>query len=219
VAPANSLERIPENIDFQKAAAFSLVFQTAWRMLMSQGALRAGEDVLIHGIGGGVSLAALSIARLAGARVFVTSSSPDKLERARQLGADFVYHYEKQDVVREVLDATGKRGVDLVLDNVGAATWLQSLKLARKGGRIVSCGATSGANPETEIRLIFWKQLRIIGSTMSNVFEYRHLIRLLGQGKLSPVVDHTFPLALAPAAFKRLSDGCQFGKILIEMPA
>ena len=219
VAPANSLELIPEGIDFQKAAAFSLVFQTAWRMLISQGGLRAGEDVLIHGIGGGVSLAALSIAKLAGARVFVTSSSSDKLERSRQLGADFVYNYQDQDVVREVLQATRRRGVDLVVDNVGAATWLQSLKLARKGGRIVNCGATTGANPQTEIRLIFWKQLHIIGSTMSNAAEYRQLIRLLGQGQLSPVVDRTFPFEEAPAAFERLSEGSQFGKILIEAPA
>ena len=219
VAPENSLEMIPQNIDFKKAAAFSLVFQTAWRMLMSQGGLRAGEDVLIHGIGGGVSVAALNIAKLAGARVFVTSSSSDKLERAKQLGADFLYNYQEQDVVREILDATRRRGVDLVLDNVGAATWLQSLKLARKGGRIVSCGATTGANPKTEMRLIFWKQLRIIGSTMSNAAEYRHLIRLLGQGSLSPVIDRTFPLEQAGDAFNRLSEARQFGKILIEAPA
>lgn len=216
IAPEDNLEAIPNQIDFQQAAAFSLVHQTAWRMLMSRGKLQAGEDVFIHGIGGGVSLAALGIAKLAGARVFVSSSSSEKLKRAAQLGADFGFDYGEQDVVRKVMEATGRRGVDLVVDNVGAATWLQSLRLVRKGGRIVTCGATTGPNPKTDIRLIFWKQIRILGSTMSSASEYRKLVGLMGQGKLSPVIDRTYRLDEAPQAFKRLSNGHQFGKILIQ---
>ena len=214
-APEDSLEVIPENVSYSEAAAFSLVHQTAWRMLVTQGELRAGQDVFIHGIGGGVSLAALGIAKLAGARVFVSSSSQEKLERAIKLGADFAYDYSKQKVVNQVMEETGRRGVDLVLDNVGAATWLQSLQLVRKGGSVVTCGATTGPNPQTEVRLIFWKQIRIIGSTMSNATEYRQLIKLLGQRKLSPVIDRSYPLDQSISAFQRLSQGAQFGKILI----
>lgn len=217
VVPENSLEPIPKGIDYETAAAFSLVFQTAWRMLITQARLRAGEDLFIHGIGGGVSLAALQIAKLAGARVFVSSSSNRKLEKATALGADFGFNYKDQDVVQEVARVTGRRGVDVVLDNVGAATWLQSLKIARKGGRIVNCGATTGPNPRTEIRLIFWKQLQIQGSTMSNAAEYRSLVRLLGQGRLSPTIDRTYPLEEAPTAYKRFSKSQQFGKIVLRV--
>ncbi len=217
LAPQNSLESIPDGIDFEQAAAFSLVFQTAWRMLLTRARLQAGEDVFIHGIGGGVSSAALQIAKLAGARVFVSSSDPAKLQKALESGADFVYDYRRQDVVREVSSATGKRGVDVVVDNVGAQTWLQSLKLVRKGGRIVTCGATTGANPETEIRLIFWKQIQILGSTMSSASEYRHLVRLLGQGRLSPVVDRVFPLAQGKEALVHLSAEKQFGKVVVRV--
>ncbi len=215
VAPETSLEPIPEGVGFEEAAAFSLVFQTAWRMLATRAALQAGEDVFIHGIGGGVSSAALQIAKLVGARVLVSSSSDVKLKRARDAGADFTVNYREQDVVREVMSETGKRGVDVVVDNVGAATWLQSLKLVRKGGRIVTCGATTGANPATEIRLIFWKQIQILGSTMSTAAEYRRLVRLLGQGKLRPVIDRTFPLAQGKAALEHLREGRQYGKVVL----
>ncbi len=217
VAAAAGLARIPGEIDYLRAAAFSLVHQTAWRMLITRGRLRAGEDVFIHGVGGGVATAALGIARLVGARVFVSSSDDSKLERARQLGATFAFNYEKEDVVDQVRNLTGKRGVDLVVDSVGDKTWLQSIKMVCKGGRIATCGATTGPNPRTEIRLIFWKQISMLGSTMSNVTEFNRVVELLGQGQLQPVIDSVLPLEQGREAFSRLSEGKQFGKIVLDL--
>ncbi len=217
VASAGSLTGIPEEVDYPQAAAFSLVHQTAWRLLITRGCLRPGEDVFIHGIGGGVATASLSIARLAGARVFVSSSDDSKLERARELGATFAFNYEKEDILDQVRTITSKRGVDLVVDSVGEKTWLQSLKMVSKGGRIVTCGATTGPNPRTEIRLIFWKQISILGSTMSNVTEFNRVVKLLGQGQLQPVIDSVLPLEQGREAFSRLSQGKQFGKIVLTM--
>lgn len=217
VVPEENLHRIPDGVGFEEAAAFSLVFQTAWRMLMSRGRLRAGEDLLIHGIGSGVSLAALAIGKLTGARVFVTSSSDSKLEKAKALGADFLYNYREHDITRAVLSETGKRGVDVVVDSVGAGTWIQSLQSVRKGGRIVTCGATAGPNPAEEIRLIFWKQIEIIGSTMSNQAEYAQVVRLLGNGKLRPVIDRVFALEGGREAIEHLHNAAQFGKVVITV--
>lgn len=218
VVPEANLEEIPEGIGFEEAAAFSLVFQTAWRMLVTRGKIEAGQDLFIHGVGGGVSTAALTIARMYNCRVFVSSSSDAKLERARQLGADYCYNYSRDDVADLVMKDTAKRGVDVVVDNVGASTWLQSLQLARRGGKILTCGATTGANPRTEIRLIFWKQLQVIGSTMSSVAEYRQIIRLLGQGHLKPTIDRVFPLQEAGEALQYLREGQQFGKVVLTVP-
>ncbi|MFQ5739140.1 MAG: zinc-binding dehydrogenase [Acidobacteriota bacterium] len=217
LVPEANLEKIPEGVTFEEAAAFSLVFQTAWRMLQTQARIRAGDDVFIHGIGGGVSTAALQITKLAGGRAFVSSSSDRKLEEARRLGADFCFNYSQTDPVRSVLRLTEKRGVDIVVDNVGNATWKQSLKMVRKGGRIVTCGATTGPSPRTEIRLIFWKQIQIFGSTMSNCLEYRRLIKLLGLGKLKPVISHVLPLSEGKRALELLADQQQFGKIVLKV--
>ncbi len=216
-ASAASLALIPDGISFAQAAAFSLVHQTAWRLLISRGQLRPGEDVFIHGIGGGVATAALGIARLAGARVFVSSSDDAKLERARELGATFTWNYEKEDIAAQASAHTGRRGVDLVVDSVGEKTWLQSLKLVCKGGRVVTCGATTGPNPKTEIRLIFWKQISILGGTMSNVAEFNRVVHLLGEGRLRPVIDLALPLEQGKDALLRLSQGRQFGKIVLEV--
>ncbi|MDA2935023.1 zinc-binding dehydrogenase [Acidobacteria bacterium AH-259-D05] len=215
VVPENNLNTIPESVSFEEAAAFSLVFQTAWRMLKTRARIRPGDDVFIHGIGSGVSAAALKIVKLSGARAYVSSSSQEKLKRAQEIGADFCYNYTKTDVVQEVLRATDKRGVDIVVDTVGASTWLQSIQLAGKGGKIVTCGATSGPNPETEIRLIFWKQLEILGSTMSSQREYREVVALLGQGKLKPVIDREFPLSEGKKALEYLQQQKQFGKVVL----
>ena len=215
VLPEANLEKIPENVSFQEAAAFSLVFQTAWRMLKTRAGMQSGDDVFIHGIGGGVSSAALSIVKCLGGRAFVSSSSDEKLQRARELGADFGYNYTKTDVVQEVLRETGKRGVDIVVDSVGAATWVQSLKLATKGGKIVTCGATSGPSPETAIHYIFWNQLAILGSTMSNRKEYREVVALLGEGKLKPVIDREFALSEGRSALEHLQKQNQYGKIVL----
>jgi len=217
VAPEANLEPIPEKTTFEQAAAFSLVFQTAWRMLISRGRLRAGEDILIHGAGSGVSMASIQIARLAGARVFVTSSSEEKLEAARGLGAAFAYNYAGQDIVESVMRDTAKRGVDVVVDSVGSATWGQSLRVARRGGRVLTCGATTGPNPPAEIAFIFWKQLEIVGSTMSSRSEYREVVRLLAAGKLAPVIDRVFPLERGREALEYLQQGKQFGKVVLRV--
>ncbi|MEE8587290.1 MAG: zinc-binding dehydrogenase [Acidobacteriota bacterium] len=218
-APEASLLKIPEGVDFEQAAAFSLVFLTAWRMLKTQARIQAAQDVFIHGIGSGVSTACLQIAKVSGARAFVSSSSDDKLQRARRMGADFAYNYRSSDVVDQVLRQTGKRGTDIVVDSVGAETWLQSLKIVCKGGRIVTCGATTGPAPATNIPLIFWKQIRILGSTMANAREYREVVRLLGQGRLSAPIDRTFPLSEGKQALEYLHSGQQFGKIVLTIPA
>lgn len=217
VAPAASLERMPSAVTYPEAAAFSLVFQTAWRMLKTRCRILPGIDVFIHGIGSGVSTACLQIAKLSGARVLVSSGSDDKLDRARRLGADFGCNYRRSDVVREMIEATQGRGADIVVDSVGKETWLQSLKIVRKGGRIVTCGATTGPNPATEIRLIFWKQIEILGSTMSNASEYKEVVRLLGRGLLKPIIDRTFPLSQGREALEYLRQGGQFGKVVLEV--
>jgi len=217
VAPDENLWPLPAGRSFEEAAGFSLVYQTAWRMLITRGRLRAGEDVLIHGIGSGVSIAALQMAKLTGARVFVTSSSEEKLGKARELGADFGYNYKEADVASEVLRETGKRGVDIVIDSVGKETWAESLKAVRRGGRVVTCGATTGPNPPAGIPMIFWKQIEVIGSTMSSQSEYRDVMRLFETGRLSPVVDRIFPLSEGRAALEYLKAGKQFGKVVLKV--
>jgi NADPH:quinone reductase-like Zn-dependent oxidoreductase len=216
--PLSSLAPKPAALSWPEAAAFGLTFLTAWRMLMTRARLASGESVLIHGIGGGVALAALAIAKRVGAGVFVTSSSDAKLARARELGADRALNYTSCDVAREVRSLTGKRGVDVVVDTVGAATWMSSLRSAAKGGRIVTCGATSGANPTEEVRLIFWNQLSILGSTMGSRTDWRAIVRAVDEWDLRPVVDSVLPLACGRAAYERMAAGEQFGKIVLEIP-
>ncbi len=206
---------LPDAIPYEGAAAFILVNMTAWRMLVTQAALRAGENLLILGVGGGVSSTAVQIGKLCGARVWVTSSSDEKLERAKALGADERINYSKEDWVKVVLERTGKRGVDVVLENVGAATWKGSLRAVAKGGRVVTCGATSGPNGETDIRVVFWKQLRIIGSTMANRREFHQVMAQLFRGTLKPIVDRVFPLKDGAEAQRLLAEGKQFGKLVL----
>lgn len=215
--PARNVMAIPDDFDFVQAAAVPLVFATAWRALITRGQVRPGEDVLILGASGGVASAAIQIAKLAGANVYAVTSSPEKMEKARALGADWVVDRTQEHWSKAVFMATGRRGVDLVLENVGAATWFDSLRSARKGGRIVTYGATTGARPQTEIRYIFWKQLTILGSTMSTRQEFREVMSLVWQGRLKPVVDSVFSMADAQAAYRRLEAGEQFGKVVIEI--
>jgi len=207
--------RLPDAISYEGAAAFILVNMTAWRMLVTQARLRAGEDLLILGVGGGVSSAAVQIGKLCGARIWVTSSSDEKLERAKALGADECVNYAKEDWARVVYDKTGRRGVDVVLENVGAATWKGSLRVLAKGGRLVTCGATSGPIGETDIRLVFWRQLKIIGSTMANRREFNQVMAQLFRGALKPVVDRVFPLKDGVEAQRILAEGKQFGKLVL----
>ena len=217
--PAASLGRRPAHLSWEEGAAFGLTFLTAWRMLMTRAALRRGESVLIHGIGGGVALAALTLAKRAGATVLVTSSSGEKLARAVEMGADHAIDRSSADVAREVRRITEKRGVDVVVDTVGRATWMTSLRCARRGGRIVTCGATSGPDPAEEIRLIFWNQLSILGSTMGTRSEWDAMVRAVESGRLRPVVDRVVPLAEGRQAYERMAGGGQFGKLVLDVAA
>ena len=215
VVPARNVFAIPEGLSFEAAAAFPLAYQTAWRMLVGRARLRPGETVLIHGAGGGVAGAAIEIALLCGARVFATTSGEDKLRRAREAGAEVVLDYRKVDVAKEIRARTGRRGVDVVVDSVGEATWMSSILAAAKGGRIVTCGATSGPNPKDELRQVFWKQLTILGSTMANDREFRALLSAVAAGRLKPKVDRVFPLSRAGEAYRLMEEGAHHGKIVL----
>jgi NADPH:quinone reductase-like Zn-dependent oxidoreductase len=216
--PEANLRPIPEGLSFEEAAAFPLVFLTAWRMVVTKARVVPGETVLIHGAGGGVSLAALQIARHAGARVFITSGHDEKLKRARELGADVLINHRNSDFSKEVWTITGKRGVDVVIDNVGAATWPGSIRALARGGRLVTCGATSGPKPEEDIRRIFQKQITIYGSTMGTRHDWEQLTRLLAAGVFRPVVDRSFALDKAAEAQERMVRDEQFGKIVLSIP-
>ena len=216
--PRANVYPAPAGLTDEQAAAFPLAALTAWRLLVTRAALRPGETVLIHGIGGGVSTFALQIAKLCGAsRVIVTSSSEEKRARAKEMGADDVLD-SKDDVGKRVRELTKKRGVDVVLDSVGAATWRHSLVAAAKGGRIVTPGATSGPNPEEEIRHIFWKQLSILGSTMGTDAEFAALLAAVSAGRIVPVVDSVVPLAEGRKAYERMQSSQGLGKIVLEVP-
>jgi len=214
---AENVLPLPAHVSYEHAASFILTNMTAWRMVVTQARVRPGEDVLILGVGGGVSSTAVQIAKLCGARVLVTSSSDAKLERARQLGADVSINYAKEDWESAVYEKTAKRGVDVVLENVGAQTWKQSLRSLRKGGRLVTCGATTGPIAETDIRIVFWKQIHIIGSTMANRREFNDVMRLFFAGRLKAIVDEIVPLKDGAAAQRRLAEGRQFGKIVLTV--
>ena len=213
---ADKVLALPAHVSYEDAAAFILVNMTAWRMLVTQARLRAGEDLLILGVGGGVSSTAVQIGKLCGARVWVTSSSDDKLARAKALGADECINHAREDWARVIWEKTGKRGVDVVLENVGAATWKSSLRALAKGGRLVTCGATSGPIGETDIRVVFWKQISIIGSTMSSNAEFDAVMRELFRGRLRAIVDTVMPLADGVEGQRRLAEGKQFGKIVLN---
>lgn len=218
--PEINVQRLPTldpPLTWPEAAAFSLVTLTAWRMTVTRARLEAGETLLAWGIGGGVSLTAMRIAKLRGARAFVTSSSDEKLAAARDLGADVTFNHRTQKVAAEVRALTGKRGVDVVIENVGAATWEESLRCLAKGGRLVTCGATSGPRVSMDIRRLFWNQYTIMGSTMGNVREYQEVVGVLGTGALRPIVDRVYSLADARAAFERLGRGEQLGKVAVSI--
>ena len=204
-------------LSWAEAAAFSLVTLTAWRMVVTRAQVRAGETVLVWGIGGGVSLAAMRIAKLLGAKTVVTSSSDAKLEAARRLGADVTLNHRTQDVPKEVRALTSRRGVDVVVENVGEATWDQSQRCLRRGGRLVTCGATTGPKVSLDLRRLFWHHWTLMGSTMGNAAEYAEIVRRLGQGELRPVVDRVYPLDQAREGYERLERGEQWGKVVLEV--
>jgi len=217
VLPATNVALVPTGMSWAQAAAFSLATLTAWRMLQSRAWLRAGETVLIWGIGGGVAQAALQIAKLAGARVIVTSGSDAKLEAARAAGADAAVNHATGDVVAAVRQFTGGLGADVIADSVGERTWQASLRALRRGGRLVICGATTGPAISLDLRRLFWYQWSILGSTLGSHAEYAEIVRLAHAGKLWPVVDRVVPFAESVSAFQRLERGAQTGKLVIEV--
>ena len=215
--PATNVHPIPDGLSFEEAAAFPLVFETAYRMLVTRAGLREGEWVLAWGIGGGVSTAALTIAKALGARVLVTSSSDAKLERARELGADATVNHATGDVKAAVQEATGGHGIDVVVENVGEATWATSLQVAAPAGRITVCGATSGPNPPAGLHRIWWKQLSILGSTMGTGEDFAGAYELVANGRALPVIDSVLPLEEIRTAHERLEAGEQLGKIVLTI--
>lgn len=218
VPAANCLPK-PAQMSFEQAGCLAVAYVTAWRMLMTRAGLKAGETVLIHGIGGGVALAGLQIAKLAGARVIVTSSSDDKLAKAAALGADVGLNYRTTaDLPAAIREATGGRGVDVVLETVGAATWPVSLSVLRRGGRVVICGVTGGAEAPTNLQQLYWNQYTILGSTYGTKEDFRQLLSAMGAAKMQPVIDSVLPLDQARAATQRMESGQQFGKIVLTMP-
>jgi len=218
--PATNVAAVPSlspELSWVEAAAFSLVTLTAWRMVVTRAQLKAGETVLVWGIGGGVSLTALRIAKLLGARVIATSSDDAKLAEARRLGADVTLNHRTQKVAQEVRALTQKRGVDVVVENVGEATWDESLRCLKRGGRLVTCGATSGPQVGLDLRRVFWHHWTIMGSTMGNAREYGEIVRRLAEGQLRPIVDRVYPLGEVRKAYERLQKGEQLGKVVVEV--
>ncbi len=216
--PASNARSIPKDKPFEQAAAFTLSTLTAWRMIVTRARVCKGESVLIWGIGGGVALAALEILRIIGAKTWVTSHSEEKLALARGLGADNTLNYTTTDVAKEIRTRTGKRGIDVVLDTVGEATWTQSLGALGKRGRLVTCGATSGPMVQMDVRRLFWNQWDIMGSTMGNDSEFDAVTNEFRAGRLTPLVDSVFDISQGKQAFERLASGQQFGKIVVRIP-
>ena len=217
VVPATNVRRIPAGIPDEVAASYTLAMLTAWRMCITRAQVRSGEEVLIWGIGGGVAQAAMLICKTRGARVWVTSSSAEKLERARALGADELLDHSAVDVGREIRRRTGRRGVDVVVESVGESTWDKSLHALARGGRLVTCGGTSGPSIAMDVRKLFWHQWSILGSTMGNDAEFDAVTEELVAGRLALPVDSVHALADGRAAFERMVSGAQFGKIVLRI--
>ncbi len=218
VPAANCLPK-PQYLSFEQAGCLAVAYVTAWRMLRTRAGLTAGETVLIHGIGGGVALAGLQIAKLTGARVIVTSSSDEKLTKAAKLGADVGLNYRTTaDLTAAVRDATGGQGVDVVLETVGAATWPVSLSVLRRGGRVVICGVTSGAEAVMNLQQLYWNQYTILGSTYGTKEDFRQLLEGMAAAKMQPVIDSVVPLDQVRQAAERMESGQQFGKIVLLVP-
>jgi NADPH:quinone reductase-like Zn-dependent oxidoreductase len=213
--PAHVVLPIPDSLSFEEAAAAPLVFLTAWSMMVNKGNIRPGEDVLILGAGAGVGTAAIQIAKMVGCRVFVTASSDAKLEQARKLGADFLINYKTDEFDKKIRELTNKRGVDVVVDYIGADTWVRSLRSARRGGRVLTCGATTGFAPQTDLRQIYFRQVQVIGSTMGTDREFRDVMQCVFRGQLKPVIDRVLPLKEARTGHELIEQRAVFGKIVL----
>ncbi len=216
-APEVNCMPYPEKLTWEEAASIPLVFQTAWHMLVSRAELQPGEDVLILGAGSGVGIAAIQIAKSFGARVITTAGSDEKLTKAKELGADDLINHKAQKIRDEVRRITNKRGVDVVFEHVGTATWEDSLASLAPGGRLVTCGATTGYDAKVDLRFLFSRQLSLLGSYMGTKSELCTVLKLVASGKLKPVVDRIFPLAEAAAAHAYLESGSQFGKVVLRV--
>jgi len=216
-APRQNLIPLPDAIGFTEAAAFPLTFLTAWHMLITRAGLRAGDDVLVLAAGSGVGQAAIQIARFHGARVFATAGTDEKLARARELGASEVINHHTQDVPAEIRRLTSNRGVDIVVEHVGEATWERSVKCLTRGGRLVTCGATTGYKASIDLRFLFSRQYTLIGTYMGAKGELLRAAQLFFAGHLLPAVDRTFPLQDAAAAQTHLEQSHQFGKVVLEV--
>jgi len=214
--PAHIVLPIPDSLSFENAAAAPLVFLTAWSMLIGKGNLRPGEDVLILGAGAGVGTAAIQIAKMTGCRVFATASTEEKLQRAKELGADFVINYAREEFDKRIRDLTNKRGVDIVVDYVGADTWVRSLRSARRGGRVLTCGATTGFAPQTDLRQIFFRQVQVSGSTMGSQREFLEVMKCIFRGQLKPVVDRVLPLSDVATGHHLIEERAIFGKVVLR---
>jgi NADPH:quinone reductase-like Zn-dependent oxidoreductase len=215
--PATNVYPLADELSFEEAAAFPLVFETAYRMLSTRAGLQAGEWVLVWAAGSGVGSASLAVANALGARVIATSSSDEKLARARELGAEATVNHASGDVGATVKELTDGAGVDVVVEHVGEATWKTSLQVVRVGGRIAVCGATTGPNPPAQLHRIWWKQLTIVGSTMGTRGDFEAVYELVKSGRARPAIDKVFPLADARAAHERMEAGEQFGKIVLTI--
>jgi NADPH:quinone reductase-like Zn-dependent oxidoreductase len=216
VAPENCVP-IPDYMSFDEAAAFPLVFVTLWRMLVTNARLRPGETLLVIGIGGGVASAALQVATRIGARVIVTSRSDEKLARARELGAEHGINHRRTSIAEEVQKLTDHRGVDVVLDSVAGDVWQESLRSLADQGRLVTCGATAGWDPNDDLDLVISKELRIYGSTLGSREDLRQLVSFLNATQIHPIIDSRFALREAAAAQQRMEEAKQFGKILLAI--
>jgi NADPH:quinone reductase-like Zn-dependent oxidoreductase len=216
--PAQCFAPIPDSLNDRDAAALSTAYLTAWRQVFGKTPIVPGETVVVVGVGGGVALATMQLAKIAGARVIVTSSSDEKLAKAKQLGADETINYRREPVSKRVLELTGGRGAEIVYDNVGEATWGETLRSVGKGGRVVIVGATTGGFPPADLQRIFVRQITVFGSTTGSMREYQDLIRLAGQGRLKPVIDSVVKLDDYPTALARLEKADQFGKIVVDIP-
>lgn len=216
-ANADKLMRMPAGFDFVTAAAAPLAYQTAWRAVVTRAKLHQGEDVLVLGASGGVAAAAIQICKMFGARVLAVTSSEEKMDRARSIGADFAFDRTAGNPFDEVRRITDGGGVDLVIENVGAATWGESQKILRKGGRIVTYGRTTGREAVTNLSLLFWNEQTHIGSTMGSLDDFRTVMEHVFSGKIIPVIDSVYPFEQAREAYARYERGEQFGKIVLKI--
>jgi len=219
VVPGRNAIPIPDDMTFEDAASIPLVFVTAWRMLITRGRLRPGEDILILGASAGVGIACIQIAKVTGARVIAAASTDEKLAVCRELGADELINYKQEDFTRRVRELTNKRGVDVVVDYIGNDTWVKSLKSLVRGGRLVTCGATTGFDPKTDLRYIFFRQLEVIGSTTGSHNELMAPFKLICDGKMRPVVGETYPLADMASAHVSMEARRAIGKIVVRVSA